>query len=385
MPNSEDLLEQLLLRYEGITSSHTRKSELCLSGIVQIKETWFTIKLICPKFPKLEEMHLSVQQSIKVETFTETYTEIEANWNVFDLIENLPKLMNKNGIQKQKLITDAQQLELQQNIYTEIAILSKSDDFEIELNEAFTLIRFSKFNQQEQHFLELSLPSLQITKHSLPDCINWETLFQNFFTLNSLLEQFRKYLEELHEFYDNFVDIDELCHVLQPRSPSTKDNWRLFLIREHVFLKLVITDPFAPISSMSLKILGPTEDVEQLRRTYSEGLCNWDAELDIHKNLLRIFDLCFFPMRPGIDGELIDGAVEEQQFCNICYCYHLDDGDIPLISCDNRQCTMIYHAVCLREWFNTLSDGKTFLKVSFGNCPFCKATLSTSFVELIKN
>lgn len=118
---------------------------------------------------------------------------------------------------------------------------------------------------------------------------------------------------------------------------------------------------------MSVHIIGPTPEVSQLRRVYSEGLRDWDGELDVHKNLMRIFDLCFFPMPPT------DGSEESLQFCNICYSYKLERGDIPIISCDNTQCSLIFHAECLKEWFCTLADGKVFLDVAFGACPFCKA------------
>ncbi|XP_059217619.1 E3 ubiquitin-protein ligase FANCL-like, partial [Stomoxys calcitrans] len=196
--------------------------------------------------------------------------------------------------------------------------------------------------------------------------------------LTALLQHFRKLLEDLASFYENFTDIDELCHVVQPTLPTTKENWRLFVLKERIFLKLQFSDPFAPLSSMTVHIIGPTTEVANLRRIYSEGLCDWDSELDVHKNLLRIFDLCFFPMPPP------DGSEASLQFCNICYTYKLDTGEIPIISCDNSNCSLIFHAECLKEWFSTLADGKTFLDVAFGACPFCKSKLSTSFQELLQ-
>jgi len=127
------------------------------------------------------------------------------------------------------------------------------------------------------------------------------------------------------------------------------------------------------IASMALKIIGPTNEVAQLRHVLSEGLGNWDSELDIHKNLLRMFDLCYFPMPDCSDGPKQDEEDNEELRCNICFAYRLDNGDVPLVSCDNPKCVLKCHAACLEEWFQTLMEGKTFLEVSFGLCPFCKA------------
>lgn len=124
---------------------------------------------------------------------------------------------------------------------------------------------------------------------------------------------------------------------------------------------------------MAVQIIGPTEEVAHLRHVLSDGLSSWDTELDMHKNLLRIFDLCYFPMPAGTELDQLLEKNEEDQHCNICYVYRLDTGEVPLVSCDNPRCVLKCHAACLKEWFDTLIDGKTFLDVSFGLCPFCKA------------
>lgn len=59
------------------------------------------------------------------------------------------------------------------------------------------------------------------------------------------------------------------------------------------------------------------------------------------------------------------------EYCSICYTYRLC-GHIPIVTCDNAKCTLIYHTNCLREWFSTLSDTKTFLNMVSGRCPSCK-------------
>lgn len=280
-----------------------------------------------------------------------------------ELIENLLTLVKPAEHPKHILHND----EVQTNIYAEIANLYKPNEYEVLVNDNCSLVRIRNFSQNQQHFLEVSLPSLQLLGHSLPSCIDWQELLGKATSLTMMLQQYKNFLEDLRPFYENFTDIDELCYVVQPPLPSTKANWRLFVLKEKVFLKLQFSDPFSPLSSMSVHIIGPTLEVTQLRRVYSEGLRDWDGELDVHKNLLRIFDLCFFPMTPN------EGPQTSMQYCNICYCYKLEHGEIPIVSCDNNHCSLIFHAACLKEWFSTLTDSKTFLDVAFGACPFCKA------------
>ncbi|XP_011178309.2 E3 ubiquitin-protein ligase FANCL [Zeugodacus cucurbitae] len=373
--------DEFLLRYPGIIVSGCNAR-----GTVKLKDKWYRLKVTCPHFPKLQDarLELHLPQQIK---FTKIKNEdLATDWTLFDVMENLPQLQEKYCDAPSP---KAKNIEINKcNIYSEIAALYAPQDYQLELNDACTLLRFSKFAEHHQHYLQLELPALRITEHSLPDCVPWEEHLQKYDNLSAMVQQFRNYLQDLQPFYENFTDIDELCYVVQPTPPvSTKHNWRLFVLRERVFIKLVLSDPFAPISSMSVQIIGPTQAVEELRRTLSNGLSEWDAELDIHKNLLRIFDICYFPMPPGSGWLEAEGVVNatEQKFCNICYSYQLEQGEIPIVSCDNPQCTLIYHAACLKEWFNTLTNGKDFLSVSFGTCPFCKTKLSTSFAELLVN
>jgi E3 ubiquitin-protein ligase FANCL len=117
-------------------------------------------------------------------------------------------------------------------------------------------------------------------------------------------------------------------------------------------------------SAVTVKLIGPSDEIEPLRKKYNEKMTDWDIDLDIYKNLLRIFELLYFPMPSDEETN--------QVRCSICYMYRLEN-QIPIISCDNEQCDLVFHVVCLREWFATLTDSKTFLKITMGSCPFCKA------------
>lgn len=150
----------------------------------------------------------------------------------------------------------------------------------------------------------------------------------------------------------------------------------------------IVVDPLLP-SSIAVTFFGPTTSVEFYREKYRVGINNWNADDDIYRNLLKIFgikivvnsnvfstnffniifvlpEMVAFPQKP------LDGSdTSEQTQCSICYLYRLN-GQIPIITCDNTKCHLVFHKTCLKEWFSIICDSKTFLTVTSGNCPSCK-------------
>ncbi|TDG48462.1 hypothetical protein AWZ03_005207 [Drosophila navojoa] len=372
-----NLKRQLALKYPGLYFEQKKDNAVALRGVVHVNSKWIRLKLYLPHFPELRDFHLNLQEHLEYKRYTTENIQIKTNWQLDDLLLHIAQLKPKEPI------SDDISNQHKSNIYTEILDLHNPQEYRLQLNDRFTRIRFCGFIEHEAHYLELELPSLRLIAHSLPECIQLEDILEsNSHSLTDILHLYLKLLEELRPFYDSFSSIDELCDVLQPCPITTKDNTRVFPLKERVYLKLTIADPFASYASMAVQIIGPTEEVVHLRHVLSDGLGNWDIELDMHKNLLHIFDMCYFPM-PAEDELKKDN--DEQQRCNICFEYRLDNGEVPLVSCDNSRCVLKCHASCLKEWFDTLVEGKTFLEVSFGQCPFCKAKLSTSFAVLLKN
>ncbi|EDW81419.1 uncharacterized protein Dwil_GK11033 [Drosophila willistoni] len=385
MDSAEENLKQILAnKYPGLVveCGGTNPKSLLIHGVMSSSEgRWLRLKLLVPNYPGLKKFQLYVQHQMEYKCYTSQNLPIQDNWNLEDLLANLWELMPSETSQDVIKVSSRPK----SNIYEEILELHKPLDYHLQLNDSCTRIRFSRFAEMDQHFLELELPSLRLLEHSLPDCVPLATMLsKNVRCLRDALQLYQKLLEDLRPFYETFMDIDELCHVLQPSPVTTKDNSRVFPLKERVYLKVIIADPLAYQASMSLQIIGPTEEVAQLRHKLNDGLANWDIELDMHKNLLRVFDLCYFPMPDMSENPKDKGEEHEQEeHCNICFVYRLDNGQVPLVSCDNARCVLKCHAACLKEWFNTLMDGKTFLEVSFGLCPFCKAKLSTSFAALL--
>ncbi|XP_055907538.1 E3 ubiquitin-protein ligase FANCL [Eupeodes corollae] len=359
-----ETLKKLLLKYPGLLQSTEGKSEI--TGSIRIQNNRYRVRLICPNYPSIKELNLLVYSGISVTVLKSS--NFDPSWTVSRAIEEIPNILGESNTvnyEKPFSIFDAQHEILQ----------LKSTSYKIYTNIQCGSIRFTDFNHFKGHYLQLGLDDTNnytIFDHSLPRGIQWDQLLlSSSSSIKSFLDQFLKFLEELKDFYTNLADIDELCYVVQPPNPNTKDNWRIFKLKDRVFVKMVL-DPFTS-SPVNLSLYGPTYEVEALRPTLSEGLKNWDTEMDVHANLLRTFELTYFPM--AIEGS--------EDCCNICYCYQLE-GHVPFVSCDNRNCSLVYHAICLKEWFTTLTEGKTFLNVSFGACPFCKSKLSTSFTEMLK-
>ncbi|XP_030376259.1 E3 ubiquitin-protein ligase FANCL [Scaptodrosophila lebanonensis] len=374
-------LNDLLARtFPGLEAERNKSGAFIIRGVAQVGEL-YNIKLFLPHYPELRDLQLYVLQNFEYQSYHSGNLKLESEWGLEELLSRLPQLVSVSSTMSNKSNPDHHHPKIS-DIYFEIVALQDSQEYHMQMNVQRTRVRFSRFVDYDQHYLELELPTLSLLEHSLPECVNWNELFkQQARTLSEPLALYLKFLEELSPFYESFVDIDELCQVLQPYPITTKDSIRVFPLKDRVYIKLSIADPFAIHSSMELQIIGPTEEVSHLRHVLSDGLSSWDIELSIHNNLLRIFDLCYFPM--PLSDLSTSKAEEEQQHCNICYVYRLDGGEVPLVSCDNTRCVLKCHAACLKKWFNSLSGGKTFLEVSFGLCPFCKAKLSTSFVALL--
>ncbi|XP_059611563.1 E3 ubiquitin-protein ligase FANCL [Phlebotomus argentipes] len=239
----------------------------------------------------------------------------------------------------------------------------------VKVTADYSKIKINGISENEHHYLEFAVTDkaqVKVTEHSLPPQL--EKMFWKIGSIESHLANFNALLEQLNEFYDNMHTIDELCFIVGPANITTKTTSRIIKFNEKIFLKISI-DPLIP-SQVALVFIGPIAEVEPLREIYNEKIADWDVEMDVHKNLLRMYDLIYFPMR--------EDDVETP--CNICFDY-LQGNTIPIIRCDNDKCDVIFHLQCLKHYFATLPSSKTMFTVAMGQCPFCRVKLTT-FLEL---
>lgn len=67
-----------------------------------------------------------------------------------------------------------------------------------------------------------------------------------------------------------------------------------------------------------------------------------------------------------------DQDEEDDLSCSICGMFRMDDS-IPMVSCDNTKCDLLFHVGCLKQWWSMFADNKTFLYIELGTkCPMCK-------------
>lgn len=244
--------------------------------------------------------------------------------------------------------------------------------FKIWVSSDYSRIRISDIVNYDGHYLNFEFndsSDVMIASHSLPETDSINSLFKQFRTIDSHLNTFLSVLVELNEFYNNMFTIDELCLVVDPVEITTKSNTRTFKIEGGIYIKIIV-DPMEP-SSIVTRLIGPPYRVEVLREQFAQKLIKWDETSDIHTNLLRIFEKIFFPIKPQfLDADDSMNELEGTK-CSICFAYRMDK-QIPYISCDNQKCCSIYHLPCLKKWFSTLPDTKTFCNIAFGTCPYCK-------------
>lgn len=83
--------------------------------------------------------------------------------------------------------------------------------------------------------------------------------------------------------------------------------------------------------------------------------------------------LVYFPMRNDQDED-------DLASCSICGIFRMNNS-IPIISCDNIKCDLVFHVGCLKQWWSMFIDSKTFLYVELGTkCPMCKEVCSGNVV-----
>ncbi len=236
----------------------------------------------------------------------------------------------------------------------------------------------------EQYFvaqIDSKSNGFTIIESSLPDLdAKVESIIQKDCSLEVLFETFGLVTELLEEFYKNMDTIDQLCYVIEPQIIDLKTNWRIIRFSERVLLKVEVTDLFNVSSGLNVKFYGKDQEVHELMEIYETNVVNWDDSIDIYKNLLRIFDIMYLPMKPDSYDE------DNMPPCSICFSFRCESSNqIPLIQCDNSKCDSIFHINCMERWLEAHRDTKEIMCTSIGVCPFCKEKLSASFTELRKS
>uniref|UniRef100_A0A182JMK0 RING-type domain-containing protein n=1 Tax=Anopheles atroparvus TaxID=41427 RepID=A0A182JMK0_ANOAO len=266
------------------------------------------------------------------------------------------------------------------NVAFQVLSVQQQNDLNISFDHSFSQIEITGFESNSMHSLVLHRTTglqFKVTKHTLPELAVSE-VFKRQTTLQRHVQVFVNMLDQLEEFYNNLNTIDELCYVVLPVQIDTKTTYRVFKYNQKVFFKISL-HPLQP-SAVDIVFIGPTRQVAELRGKYDEKQDEWDPECNVYTNLLRIFDIIAFPMRPT---EQTENGTNNDENCGICMAYRDEHSRIPIISCDNDKCSLIFHIRCLKEWFSMQRESKQFFSISIGHCPYCKHKMSSSFDDMI--
>uniref|UniRef100_A0A182QEV4 RING-type domain-containing protein n=1 Tax=Anopheles farauti TaxID=69004 RepID=A0A182QEV4_9DIPT len=341
--------------------------------IVGLYKKVYKLVLEFPNYPTTKNCHVAVYfANSPISLNIDQSSFIDVNSYVHSLLTKLEseKYSENTSIIKSNVSVVLAPLAI------DMLALQRKYDCVLVFDKYLRQIEFKNFERNGNHMLALNRVGVDLFKvcqHTLPELAVSEALKRHN-SMHRHLETFLYTLAQMEEFYSNLATIDELCYVILPATIDTKTVFRVFKYDLKVFLKITL-HPLSPME-VDISFLGPTKQVAKLKEMYSEKQKDWDPKCSVYTNLLRIFNIIAFPMRPaGMPSP------ESEDNCGICMNYHVAGHvwTIPIISCDNEQCPLVFHIHCLKEWFSTQRESKCFFSISIGNCPYCKHKISSSF------
>jgi E3 ubiquitin-protein ligase FANCL len=151
-------------------------------------------------------------------------------------------------------------------------------------------------------------------------------------------------------------------------------------------------DPARPAAMCELTFFGNDAAIAPLRERWSSSLFQWDDALPVRENLALVLGVSF----PSPSERTMDEFAIE---CGICYSYRLEldavaDSSsstanaskepprtvIPDRLCENQNCSRPFHEKCLFDWLKALPTARQSFHTVFGECPYCRETISAKFM-----
>lgn len=188
----------------------------------------------------MEKCTVEVFQDLK---YFNHKTDVLKFTDIFDFLKNLKEELSVHSNPDLRL--NDEYLKKMGELIKQIQKLkdSSKDDFKIFAKPDYSIIKFTEFINNENHFLILRKDeksvNFKVVEHSLPEIRS--EMFKSYGSPESHLFEFKKYLEQFEEFYCNINTIDELCFVVDPVVYSTKSYTRTFKYSKSsylIFLKI---------------------------------------------------------------------------------------------------------------------------------------------------
>lgn len=211
--------------------------------------------------------------------------------------------------------------------------------------------------------------------------------------LNEVVTQFEAFLTRFQGFWDVLDALDAATCVLEPQHPTRATGRRRLALERHASVQIEV-NPAHPRALLSeLSFFGNQASVGVLRERWGSNASRWDETRSLQKNLEAVLEVTLPSPKTTKPEEF---AVE----CGICYLYRLEDEDesneevrednqhkiateqgsrIPDRLCENANCNRPFHAKCLFDWLRALPTSRQSFHTVFGECPYCRETISAKF------
>ncbi|KAJ0178317.1 hypothetical protein K1T71_006140 [Dendrolimus kikuchii] len=185
-------------------------------------------------------------------------------------------------------------------------------------------------------------------------------------SLGDIVRTFTKIVSDLSCYFHQLEQIDQLCAVMDPESPTFREDYRRIYLDDRTWLHVEVT---ADGLATNIHLVGNTEEWHNKLQT---GLLQWDHDKNIVENILTMFELPSFSFPSAISPtkEVDDISVS---VCRICLCVELPGlCGLPQPLCKNYACGVFFHRACLYQWLIACAGYQLAdFGVATGLCPNC--------------
>lgn len=240
--------------------------------------------------------------------------------------------------------------------YSDLKIAIKKDYSEIKISQELEGKMDMEFKFKDNSWV--------LKAHSLPDRINLLRIGMPT-TLKRAVESCKAAIENLADYYEVLESIDRNSEVLEPKEPTSKDNWRIIKYLKNIYVKIELPNPMN-IKDVNVTFHGKSEMVQRISSLYSA------QESDEENIYWRLHYLKYdLDDEDTEDGERID--------CGICLDFYNELNQCPIIFCENPQCSQAFHTDCLSRHLK--ASNVKVLNVVVGECPYCKFKIQANFIK----
>jgi len=340
-----------------------------LSWLKQVGNLCLMVKVVCPNFPSCAGSRIYGDENtlfLLEKANADLVGAVEGSDTVADMLSKVELMLTEIERNNPKLgvsgVSEGS-LSLSSLILTDLETVGW--DKVTSLAPDLSSVTLSCLDEETQVIHNLSVmfppdyPNSPLTvSHQLPEC--WDCP-----STGSVLQVYTCWAVAVASYslsWSALREMDRLCWVLDPPTPTTQHLYRRIVLAPSVSLHLVV-DPSHPLALPSLRFLGQEQRISPLRQSLADNMDLWEEEDPLLTNLERVLGV-EFPSRTESAKE--DWSVE----CGICYSYKLGE-ELPTKTCDDSRCCQPFHQSCLYEWLVNLPGMRTSLSMVQGECPYC--------------